>query len=78
MELGAWVIICNSTSITACLQLGFRTGKKDMFVTHAVNLHAEGGESVKGRAEGKVRNKCKEHKFNTFPLCEQRAILKKG
>lgn len=56
MELGAWVIIWNSTSFTACLQLGFRTGKKDMFVTHAVNLHAEGGESVKGK-RGELRGR---------------------
>lgn len=56
MELGAWVIICNSTSITTCLQLGFRTGKKGMFVTHAVNLHAEGGESVKGK-RGELRGR---------------------
>lgn len=61
--------------------------KKDMFVIcYICGESAEGlGNRWMGtrRGEGKVRNvsKCKDHKFNTFPPCEQqrgRRSLKKG
>lgn len=67
--------MCKSSSITNQSACSGCIKKRIVFAIR----YTFSGEKRRRRAVGKVRNKCKEHKFNTIPRVrsERRAVLKK-